>query len=576
MALALRHVSRRLRRYFEAHPITVITDQPIKQVLNKADTSGRLAPYSVELAAYNITYEPQSAIKGQVLADFINEIPVGSDVMMPRQTQYIVDHDKDWKEEWVLYTDGASSAKGSGAGLVLISPTKTEYTYALRLNFESTNNQAEYEALLVGLRIAKKMGVQFLSVNVDSKLVASQINGNYEACKESMIRYLSRAKEYISCFKIFKIQNIPRNKNQKADVLSMLALVAFNHLTKDVLVKTLDMPSTDMKEINAVDQHEARALRMKIGQYFMGEGVLFKRSYLMPMLRCVGPLQANYVIREIHMGACSMHLKARPVVAKAIRQGYYWPIMHQDAMEEICKCDSCQIHSSIPKLPKTLMTSIMAPWPFFQWGMDVLGPLPEALGKLRFVIVAVNYFTKWMEAKPLAKTTWKKVKKFVWDNIVYRYGLPKIIITDNGTNFIHDPFRSWCKKLNITQINTTVTHPQANGLVERANRSLMEGIKTRLGRERKGWVEELPNVLWAHRTSLKTSNRETPYNLTFGSEAEGNGNEEEMRLNLDLLTERREASVIREAQYKTKVEYYYNKRVHPMSFKVGECSGERS
>ncbi|GJU09502.1 reverse transcriptase domain-containing protein [Tanacetum coccineum] len=231
-------------------------NQPIKQVLNKADTSGRLAPYSVELAAYNITYEPRSAIKGQVLADFINEIPVGSDAVMPRQTQYTVDHDKDCKEEWVLYTDGASSAKGSGAGLVLISPTKTEYTYALRLNFESTNNQAEYEALLAGLRIAKKMGVQFLSVNVDSKLVASQINGNYEACKESMIRYLSRAKEYISCFKIFKIQNIPRNKNQKADVLSKLASVAFNHLTKEVLVETLDVPSTDMKEINAVVEEE--------------------------------------------------------------------------------------------------------------------------------------------------------------------------------------------------------------------------------------------------------------------------------------------------------------------------------
>ncbi|GJT01381.1 reverse transcriptase domain-containing protein [Tanacetum coccineum] len=208
MALALRHVSRRLRRYFEAHPITVITDQPIKQVLNKADTSGRLAPYSVELAAYNITYEPRSAIKGQVLADFINEIPVGSDAVMPRQTQYTVDHNKDCKEEWVLYTDGASSAKGSGAGLVLISPTKTEYTYALRLNFESTNNQAEYEALLAGLRIAKKMG------------------------------------------------NIPRNKNQKADVLSKLASVAFNHLTKEVLVETLDMSLTDMKEINAVVEEE--------------------------------------------------------------------------------------------------------------------------------------------------------------------------------------------------------------------------------------------------------------------------------------------------------------------------------
>ncbi|GJW81311.1 reverse transcriptase domain-containing protein [Tanacetum coccineum] len=160
------------------------------------------------------------------------------------------------------------------------------------------------------------------------------------------------------------------------------------------------------------DQNEARALRMKINQYVMEEGVLFKRSYLMPMLRCVGPLHANYVIREIHMGACSMHLKARLVVAKAIRQGYYWPTMYQDAREEIRK-----------------------------------------------------------------------------------YGLPKIIVTDNGANFIHDPFKSWCKKLNITQITTAVAHPRANGLVERANRSLMEGIKTRLGRERKGWVDELPNVL---------------------------------------------------------------------------------
>nr|GEV15406.1 reverse transcriptase domain-containing protein [Tanacetum cinerariifolium] len=146
MALALRHMSRRLRRYFEAHPITVITDQAIKQILNNADTSGRLAQYFVELAAYNITYESCSAIKGQILADFINEVPV----------------------------DGASSAKGSGAGVVLISLTKTKYTYALRLSFERTNNQAEYEALLAGLRIAKKMGVQVVSVNVDSKLVASQ------------------------------------------------------------------------------------------------------------------------------------------------------------------------------------------------------------------------------------------------------------------------------------------------------------------------------------------------------------------------------------------------------------------
>nr|GEV26725.1 reverse transcriptase domain-containing protein [Tanacetum cinerariifolium] len=200
-------------------------------------------------------------------------------------------------------------------------------------------------------------------------------------------------------------------------------------------------------------------------------------------------------------------------MAKAIWKGYYWPTMHQDAREEIRKYDSYQIHSPIPKLPKILMTSIMAPWPFFQWGMDMLGLLPESLGKVRFVIVVVDYFTKWIEAKPLAKTTRK----------------------------------------------------EANGLVERANKSLVEGVKTQLGRDRKGWVDELPNVLWAHGTSVKTSNRKTPYSLTFGSEAvipteigmpthrktmikEANDNEEEIRLNLDLMTKRREATAIREAR----------------------------
>ncbi|GJV06749.1 reverse transcriptase domain-containing protein [Tanacetum coccineum] len=158
------------------------------------------------------------------------------------------------------------------------------------------------------------------------------------------------------------------------------------------------------------DENEARTLRMKISQYVMEEGVMFKKSYLSPMLRCVGPLQENYIIREVHEGACRMHTGSRSVVAKIMRQGYYWPTMYQDTKEEIEKCDSCQIHASVPRLLKTRLTSIMSPWPFYQWGLDILGPLPEGPDGLKFIIVAIDYFTKWMEAKPLAKTTGKEVK----------------------------------------------------------------------------------------------------------------------------------------------------------------------
>nr|GEY32934.1 reverse transcriptase domain-containing protein [Tanacetum cinerariifolium] len=121
VASALRYISRRLRRYFEAHHITVIIDQPIKIILSKANTSRKLAQYSIELGTHNITYEPRNDIKGQILAYFINEVSIGSDIIFLWRTPYAVDHQKDCKEEWVLYTDGASSVKGSSAGLVLIS-----------------------------------------------------------------------------------------------------------------------------------------------------------------------------------------------------------------------------------------------------------------------------------------------------------------------------------------------------------------------------------------------------------------------------------------------------------------------
>ncbi|GJV32013.1 reverse transcriptase domain-containing protein [Tanacetum coccineum] len=361
LELSLVHTTRRLRWYFEAHPVKVITDQPIKQILSKTEASGKLAKYVVELGAYNITLEPRNAVKGQVLEDFITETPDGESPEKYFRTPKITP-ERDETEECTLFTDGASSSKGSGAGLVMIGPSGVEHIYALRLTFDNTNNEAEYEALLAGLRIAKRMNIQRLEAKVDSKLVASQINGNYIASCDNMMKYLAKAKEYIACFKSFSIKNIPRNQNQKVDVLSKLALVAFNHLTKEVLVEVLNERSTEVKEVNSVVEEEgdnwmtpiiqclekgiwpkyknkARNLWVKISQYAMENGVLFKKSYLVPMLRCVGPLQANYVIREIHMKSCGMHSGPCAVVRKVMRQGYYWPTMHKDAKKEIQKCD---------------------------------------------------------------------------------------------------------------------------------------------------------------------------------------------------------------------------------------------
>ncbi|GKB29232.1 reverse transcriptase domain-containing protein [Tanacetum coccineum] len=216
--------------------------------LSRTEASGKLAKYAVEIGTYKISFLPRNAIKGQVLADFLSDAPDGE-----AEEEYFqmpeVPPEVDDTEVWTLFTDRAASLKGLGAGLVLIRPSGLEYTYALRLTFVSTNNEAEYEALLAGLRIARKMKVSSIEVKVDSKLVANQINGAYEATKESMIKYLAKAKEFISEFKTFSIENIPREGNQKPDILSKLATVPFSHLTKEILVEVLNERSTDAKEV---------------------------------------------------------------------------------------------------------------------------------------------------------------------------------------------------------------------------------------------------------------------------------------------------------------------------------------
>ncbi|GJR30359.1 reverse transcriptase domain-containing protein [Tanacetum coccineum] len=182
-----------------------------------------------------------------------------------------------------------------------------------------------------------------------------------------------------------------------------------------------------------------------------------------------------------------MHSGPRSVVAKVIISGYYWPTMHKDARNIIRACNDYQTHRPVPRNPQQKLTPITSPWPFYKWRIDISGPFPEAQGKSR------NSYG------------------------VCRFGLPREIIYDNGKQFRDNPFKDWCEKLNIRQRFASVKHPQTNGQVERANRSLGEGIKARLGEDNRNWVEEVSYVLWVHRTMIKTSNEDTLFSLTYGS-----------------------------------------------------------
>ncbi|GKA21100.1 reverse transcriptase domain-containing protein [Tanacetum coccineum] len=255
----------------------------------------------------------------EVLADFLIE---KSDESLPDTS--VVETPQ---ESWTLFTDGSSCVDGSDAGLILTSPEGTEFTYALRFQFTTFNNEAEYEALIAGLRITAQMGVRNVHVSVDSKLVANQVLRTYVAKEENMVKYLEKAKSLISGFANFSISQVPRRKNKKANALSKIASTSFAHLSKQVLLKILKEKSIQEEEVATVveeegptwmtlimeylkkgtlpgDRNEASKLRIKARRYELLEVVLYRRSFLKPWLRYVGPLQAEYVIREIHEGSC--------------------------------------------------------------------------------------------------------------------------------------------------------------------------------------------------------------------------------------------------------------------------------
>ncbi|GJT53231.1 reverse transcriptase domain-containing protein [Tanacetum coccineum] len=309
-----------------------------KLIISRPDMAERLQKWSVMLGEHNITYRPRTSVKGQILPDFLVEKPDEN----PPDTSAV----ETPPEPWILFTDGSSCVDGSGA---------------------------EYEALIAGLRIAAQMGVRNIQVSVDSKLVANQVLGTYGAKEENMITYLEKVKSLVNGFANFSISQIPRSKNKKADALSQIASTSFAHLSKQVLVEVLTEKSIQEKEVTTVveeegttwmtpimeylkdgtlpgDRKEASKLRIKSRQYELMEGILYRRSFLKPWLRCVGPLQANYVIREIHEGSCSMHAGPRSVVAKVMRLGYYWSTMHRDARDMILYLADVEVDPSEVRL----------------------------------------------------------------------------------------------------------------------------------------------------------------------------------------------------------------------------------
>uniref|UniRef100_A0A2N9HIX8 Uncharacterized protein n=1 Tax=Fagus sylvatica TaxID=28930 RepID=A0A2N9HIX8_FAGSY len=422
-ALALIQAAKKLPHYFQASTVTVLTDLPLKMLMHSSDFSGRITRWGVHLGSLGVEYKPRTSIKGQVLADFVAEFQ-GKEASTESNytpSPCVIGDSSEWK----LFVDGASNMKGAGAGAVLVSPEGLILEQAVRLGFLASNNEAEYEALLIGLRSALRLGADRLQVFCDSQLVVNHISGEYSARDERMMTYLSITKSLLSKFESVQVEQVRREYNSHADILAKLATALESDLHRSVTVEVLSAPST---LIDTVD----RVCGTNMEPSWMDPLIAYLRDNCLPQ----DPKAANVIKRKA----------PRSLAHRAMSQGYWWPFMQSDAVRYVRKCDKCQRFAPKIHQPARELNPLSSPWPFAQWGLDIVGPLPRAPGNKKFFIVATDYFTKWVEAEPLSHIREVDTKRFLWKSVITRFGIPWAVISDNGTQFEGKLFKGFCSE----------------------------------------------------------------------------------------------------------------------------------
>ncbi|VFQ85614.1 unnamed protein product [Cuscuta campestris] len=587
------------KRFLLSERREFIAKEPIGALLRSPNAPSRMSKWAVFLGAFQIKFKPRPAIKGQELADFVVECTAREE---PSPEEPETD---DW---WIVFTDGSSAAKNSGGGVVVIAPEGFRAYYSIRFGFKASNNEAEYEALLCGLRLAAGMNATKLRVKCDSKLVVGYVSGEFEAKDERMKKYRDTALELLKSFTAYSVEQIPRAENAEADILSKLSSDTPEHIRRMANVEELSEPSIHaflvamicarprdwMDDIVAFlkdgalpdDAIKAKLVRTRAPGYTLEGEKLYKRAYNCTLLRCLRPAEAEQVMEEVHVGICSTHQGAYAVSRKITLQGYFWPTIVKDCTEFVKKCKVCQEFQKVPGRPSTNYTPISTAIPFTQWGVDLVGALPRGTGNVRYIIVAIDYFTKWVEAAPLASITGAQCQKFLAKQVICRFSVPEHVIIYNGTQFESKPFNDFLESWGIKHSYASVGYPETNGQVENANRTIVDALKWKLEACGGEWAEELPYILWTYRTTSRRATGETPFALCYEFEERAPAeisianhreevfdperNEEALAAELHLVHERREAAFIRVENYRRKVKSYHDGSVRARGFIEGD------
>ncbi|GJX34882.1 reverse transcriptase domain-containing protein [Tanacetum coccineum] len=266
--------------------------------------------------------------------------------------------------------------------------------------------------------------------------------------------------------------------------------------------------------IKGMSTQQKRKFFKDVKHYFWEDPFLFKICADQVIRRCVFGKEAHDILMACHDGPTGGHHGANYTARKVFDSGFFWPTIYKDAHELVKCCNSCQRQGKVSQRDEMPQNSIQVCEIFDVWGIDFMGPFPSSKGN-KYILVAVDYLSKWVEAKALPTNDARVVCKFL-KSLFARFGAPRAIISDRGTHFCNDQFARVVLKYGVTHRLSTAYHPQTSGQVEVSNRGLKRILERTVGENRASWSDKLDDALWAFRTAYKTPIGCTPYKLVYG------------------------------------------------------------